>query len=246
MKNNPLLFFTNNDIPFPSAKMIIHNPTINELGLIGEESFRIALQMILHLPKDIKSQDNFASTDKEDFDIFIEMINQKDERSIEYKNYFSDLLSLIFPKYTFRIKQKDIQFLNKMEEDKDNHFIDSTNFKEFCEIISKMFSSNGAEPDKSYKPADKRASMIAEKLKKRKKGNGQDIDTNSISVYKRYASIMSIGMQMDLNVFLNYTVNQLETQFKRYTLWMKYDNLFKIKLAGGSSEEEIEDWMQEV
>lgn len=246
MKNNPLLFFTNNDIPFPSAKMIIHNPTINELGLIGEESFRVALQMILHLPKDTKSQDNFASIDKEDFDIFIEMINRKDERSIEYKNYFSDLLSLIFPKYNFRIKQKDIQFLNKVEEDKDNHFIDSTNFKEFCEIISKMFSSNDVESDKTYNPADGRAAKIAEKLKKRKKGNGQDIDTNSISVYKRYASIMSIGMQMDLNIFLNYTVNQLETQFKRYTLWMKYDNLFKIKLAGGSSEEEIEDWMQEV
>lgn len=245
MKNNPLLFFTNNDIPFPSAKMIIHNPTINELSLIGEESFRIALQMILHMPQELKSQDNFDSTNKEDFDIFIEMINRKDEKSLEYKNHFTDLLSLIFPTYAFRIRQKDIQFLSHAKEDKDNHFIDSANFKDFCEIISKIFPSDDAE-NASYNPADRRAEKIAEKLKKRKKNNGQNIDTNSISVYRRYASIMSIGMKMDLNVFLNYTVNQLETQFKRYILYLKHKNTFDIRLAGGTVEEEVEDWMQEV
>ena len=78
------------------------------------------------------------------------------------------------------------------------------------------------------------------------KKNGKDEKDTNISLYKRYASIMSIGMKMDVNIFLNYTVNQLETQFKRYTLWAKWDSYFKMKLAGASGLNEVEDWMQEV
>ena len=31
--DNTLLFFSKNDIPFEKAKLLIHNPTINELSL---------------------------------------------------------------------------------------------------------------------------------------------------------------------------------------------------------------------
>lgn len=246
MNNNPLLFFTDNDIPFPSARMVVHNPSIKELGLIGEETFRIAIYLILHLSQDIKSQDNFHLGDKEDFDIFIEVINQKDEKSIKYRNNFLSLLSLIFPLYKLRIRAKDIQFMPiETTENSDIYFIDRTNFQEFQEIIFNMFASSSNELGGSYNPADLRASKIASKLRKMKK-NGKDEKNANISLYKRYASIMSIGMKMDVNIFLNYTVNQLETQFKRYTLWAKWDSYFKMKLAGASNLNEVEDWMQEV
>lgn len=243
--NNQLLYFTDNDIPFSSAKMVIHNPSIKELGLIGENTFRVATYLILYLVKDLKSQGNFNLEGKEDFDIFIEVINQKDAKSIEYKNDFLSLLALIFPKYMLHIRKNDIQCVPVGKEDKEMHFIDKTNFQDFQQIVYNMFAS---EKDNSggYNPSDLRASKIADKLRKMKRKESFSAQNNDVSIYKRYASIMSIGMQMDVNIFLNYTVRQIETQFKRYTLWSQWDAHFKMKLAGATGLDDIEDWMQEV
>lgn len=246
MSNNPLLLFTNNDIPFPSAKMVIHNPSITELSLIGENTFRVALYLILHLAQDLKSQGNSNLEDKEDFDIFIEAISKRNMQSSEYKNHFLSLLALIFPNYKMRIRTNDIQFIPvKATDNSETYFIDKTNFQEFQQIISDMFVLESNDFSGGYNPSDLRASKIAEKLKKMKKKNNSEKNAN-ISVYKRYASILSVGMHMDVNIFLNYTVRQIETQFKRYTLWAKWDATFKMKLAGASGLDEVEDWMQEV
>lgn len=243
MNNNPLLFFTQNDIPFPSAKLIIHNPTINELGLISEESFRIAHQMIINIPKELKSQGNSDLSKKDDFDIFIEVINQKDNKSIEYRNHLLSLLTLLFPKYRLRIREKDIQLLSI--SDNETFFIDTTNFADFQNIINNMFSFETTSSN-DYNPADKRAEKIADKLRTRKKKGSGKVEDIKISIYRRYASILSIGMKIDLNIILNYTVCQLEVQFKRFTMWMKWENTFRMKMAGATNLEEVEDWMQEI
>lgn len=243
MNNNPLLFFTKNDIPFPSAKLIIHNPTINELGLISEESFRIAHQMIINIPKELKSQGNFDLSEKDDFDIFIEVINQKDDKSKEYRNHLLSLLTLLFPNYHLRIRDRDIQLLSISNNE--TFFIDTTNFSDFQEIVNSMFSFESTGSD-DYNPADGRAKKIADKLRTRKKKGSGKTEDIKISIYKRYASILSIGMKIDLNIILNYTVCQLEIQFKRFTMWMKWENTFRMKMAGATDLEEVDDWMQEI
>lgn len=246
MNNNSLLYFTNNEIPFPSAKLVIHNPSIKELGLISEESFRIAHQIIVNIPKELKTQDNSVLSNKEEFEIFIELMNQTDKKANDYKNHLMNLLTLLFPTFKIRIRRNDIQLMGTTEN-ADTYFIDSTNFQEFQEIISEMFSSEYVEQTKNYNPADGAASKIAEKLKKRKmKSMNNNQNAKNISLYKRYASILSIGLRMDLNTILDYTVAQLEIQFKRYTMWMKWDLNFKMRCAGATDLDEVEDWMQEI
>ena len=44
--NNDLLFLSGNDIPFIEAQLIIHQPTIKEIGLIGEEVFFTGCQLL--------------------------------------------------------------------------------------------------------------------------------------------------------------------------------------------------------
>ena len=34
-----LLFLSGNDIPFPEAKVVIHQPSLKEIAFIGEETF---------------------------------------------------------------------------------------------------------------------------------------------------------------------------------------------------------------
>lgn len=245
--SNSLLYFTKNDIPFNSAKLVIHNPTINELGLISEESFRIGYQMIVNIPKNLKRQDKNDLSNMSEFEIFIEVINQKENDAKKYKNHLMNLLTLLFPNSKLRIREKDIQILQTFGEESISSFIDNTSFDEFQKIVSKMFSfKSGDGQNGDYNPADKRAEMIAEKLRNAKKKDSVSTENLEISVYKRYASILSVGMKMDLNIFLGYTVNQLEDQFKRYILNLKWEQTFKMKLAGATGLDEVEDWMQEI
>jgi len=38
---NQLLLLSRNDIPFPEARVTIHQPTLKEIGFIGEDTFFI-------------------------------------------------------------------------------------------------------------------------------------------------------------------------------------------------------------
>lgn len=244
--DNTLLFFSKNDIPFEKAKLLIHNPTINELSLIGEEDFRIGTHVITESGKLLKSQGNSDLKDKDDFDIFIAILNNKEEHSS--RDYVLSLFSILFPNYKFRVRETDIQLLENKENGLSG-FIDRTNFTDFQEIITKMFLLESETGEGSYNPADGMAAKIAEKFKKAKqrKQKAEDNGTNSkISVYKRYASILSIGLGLDVNLLLNYTVSQLEISFKRFVLLTQWDINIKARLAGASDIDEAEDWMKEL
>lgn len=247
MINNPLLFYTKNDIPFEEAKLIIHTPTINELGLISEESYRIATQVISEAGKILRSQDNSDLINKDDFDIFIAIMNNKEEdNEVPTREHVLKFFNILFPDYKIRVREIDIQLMENKENGLSG-FIDKTNFSSFQEIIKKMFlieQGNGKE----YNPADGMAAKIAEKLQKarQKKASQKEDGQKSISVYKRYASILSIGLQMDVNILLNYSVSQLEEAFQRFILLTKWDINLKARLAGATDLEDAEDWMQEI
>lgn len=246
MKNNKLLFFTKNDIPFESAKLIIHTPSINELGLIGEECLRIACQVILNLPSIIKSQDNFNSEDISDFDIFIEVLNQKESKeALDYRINILKFFNLLFPNGKILIRQKDIQIVQNFGEEQTIAFIDKINFEEFKEILKQMFY-NGDGSSQDYNPADGMAKKIADKLRKGKAKASANSDLKDISVYKRYASILSIGLCLDLNTVLDYSIVQVENQFKRFILHQQWKTNLDARMAGATGLDDPEDWMQEI
>ena len=246
MINNQLLFYTKNDIPFEEAHLVIHTPTINELGLISEESYRIATQIISEAGKILRSQDNSDLIDKDDFDIFIAIMNNKEEdNEVPTREHILKFFSILFPGYKIRVREIDIQLMESKENGLSG-FIDKTNFSSFQEIIKQMFLL-GQGSGKEYNPADGMADKIAKKLQKaRQKKAAQGDQKKSISVYKRYASILSIGLQMDVNILLNYSVPQLEEAFQRFILLTKWDINLKARLAGATDLEEAEDWMKEI
>ena len=244
---NSLLLFTNNDVPFVGAKTVVHTPTIREISLIGEESFRIGLQTILNMPKMVKkSSGNSNSSEKDDFEIFIAIINNKEGEGSEIRNSLLDFLTLLFPNFDIHIRKMDIQFIGK-GEDKIVTYIDSTNFKDFQEIISNMFP-NIENVEEDYHPADSRAQAIVDKIKKAKEKKNKDKvdDLKGFSLYKRYISILAVGLPMDINTLLDYTVVQLENQFNRFILKLKFDATCAARLAGASETEDADDWMAEI
>ena len=56
--NNELLLLSGNDIPFPEARVTVHQPTIREIAYIGEESFYTGCEFLRF------SKDKLSDEDK--------------------------------------------------------------------------------------------------------------------------------------------------------------------------------------
>ena len=239
--DNPLLLHTKNDIPFVGGQCSIHNPTINEIALIGEEKFQKGIRFLDFSKNNLEEKDKIHLLDKSDFEILIEIMKSK-----EYNNFVSLsllVLSLLFPSFEIAIKKDMIQLKSK-----ENDFItkiDKENYNEFKEIIEEIFVLNSKEEGASYNPADGLARKIAEKLKKGRdkvaKSRGEELKNKSI--YARIVSILSVGLGKDKNDLYNYTVYQLLDEYKRYQLNAAYEMNIRARMAGATDLDEPEEWM---
>ena len=239
-----LLLLSGNDIPFPGARVNIHQPTLKEIALIGEDQFFIGCGF-LNFSKDLLADsDKVRLSNYNDFDIFMSIIrqNSKDtKRSIEAAFL---VLTLIFPLYQIFVRDNVIVLQKEQEE----YSIDKNNFNEFKKIIVAMFNLNiGGDVKEEYNPAGDMANRIAEKFKKRheqlmKIANEQN-KTKQISILSRYASILAIGLQLSLNEIMQWTVSQLYNEFQRFQMKMQWDAYIQAKMAGAKDLEEVDNWM---
>ena len=62
MKKNRLLLHTKNDVPFIEAQVNIHQPTIDEISLIGEDNFQVGVRFIGITKDEIDSLFNDTTT----------------------------------------------------------------------------------------------------------------------------------------------------------------------------------------
>ena len=80
------------DIPFSEAQLVIHPPTIREIGYIGEEAFFTGSQ-ILSFSKDLLADmDKMNLGNRSDFEIFMSILNDgSDMTKSTRENIFSVL-----------------------------------------------------------------------------------------------------------------------------------------------------------
>ena len=94
---NELLLLSNNDIPLPEARLVIHVPTLKEIALIGEKSFNIGCQFLNFSKESLSDEDKSRLVDKTDFEVFMSVMNSTDK--IQYKTDTMMVLTLLFPDY---------------------------------------------------------------------------------------------------------------------------------------------------
>ena len=238
-----LQLLSGNDIPFPAAQITIHQPTIKEIGLIGEEEFFTG-QQILNFSKDILTEEDKVNLeDKTNFDILIAILREQNAVMQKNRNCVNMVLALMFPDYRIQIKQDCI--LLEREGDENKYQINRSNFENFKEIISMMFNLKQDE-QATFNPSGELAKKIAAKLQKRHQKLVEDKPDKKIDILSRYVSILSVAQHKDMNILLNYTVYQLYDEFKRNELKMSYDIYLKAKMAGAQDLKEVEDWMQDI
>ena len=238
---NDLLLLSKNDIPFIPAQITIHQPTIKEIALIGEENFFAGCEL-LNFSKEILSETDKINLAKlTNFEILMSIMNDKNSNSLKNRNGAIMVLTLLFPGYEIDLSNREII----LYKDNEYHYINNDNFEQFKEILVAMFCLK--KPESEYNPGGDLARRISDKLKKGKERKARDLGgQQKIDVLSRYSSVLSVGMRIDLNIILNYSVYQLFDAYQRYELKMYSDSTFEAKLAGAKDIKDADNWMKDI
>ena len=222
-----LALATGIDIPIPECQLVVHQPTIKEIGAVGEKEFFTAIQCLC-----ISNQ--MDRTDLEgvsNFQIFMTIMS--DKGSSDKKNMVINTLYLLFPKYHISITPRALLFNLENE----NIIIDENNFSSLQEVLRQISCLNGSKGDQ-FNPGNAAAAEIARKLERgrqrvaaQKQGAG-----NNASVFSQYLSILSVGLHMSLQDLSNLTVYQFYDLIDRYTLYINWDLDLRQRLAGGTPD----------
>lgn len=241
--NNELMYLSGVDIPFAEAALSVYNPTIKEIGYIGEEDFFAGCNLICSIKKLLKVEDKNAISDTPDFKIFMSIVC--DKKYACFKKQITNLFSLLFPNYEVEFHEEAIVLLNK---DAGMARINALNFEKFQEIVSTMFCLNFilGKNVQEYNPQGSRAEKIAEKFRKaqekRLKSKADATEQQGINVLSRYVEVLSLGKPQDINTILNYTVYQLIREYTRFEKKLNFDMNISARLAGAKVDE-VDNWM---
>ena len=244
---NDLTLLSGADIPFIEGTITIHQPTLYEIAMLGEDRFFTGCEM-LKFSKDILiSEDKINLENYSDFNILMSILNDKSGSLNNSISCALMVLNLIFPQYTIQIETSKISFY---EEGAllPSGSLNEDNFGAFKKIIIQMFCLEKTSSAQEYNAQGDLAKQIAEKFKKRKQQLAElkPSSHKKIAIFSRYISILTVGEHKDMNSFMRYTVYQLFDEFQRYELKVAYDTFMKVRLAGATDTKEPEDWMKDI
>lgn len=248
MEISNLQLLSKNDIPFDSAKVMIHTPTIKQIGVFGEDIFWLGCKFLNFSKNILKDQDKVRLEKLSDFEILMTMMRRQNTFELQ-KLAVIMVLTLLFPDYKIRFSSTAIQLQKQNENVKT---INKENFDEFKSIISKIFclSEMGLGGSQDYNPVGPMAEMLAKKFKERQaklaKLKNSNEESKSLNLLSRYISILAVGLYKDINQLLEYSVFQLFDEYHRFIMREQSNIVFKIKLAGGKDVKEAQNWMKEI
>lgn len=239
------LYLSGAPIPLPECALYLTQPTIKQVVQFGETNFLMAVQLLGQTDnyfKEIK-EGNPELAQKTDFQILMVLINE--DKNVQ--KYLDTFFELTFPDYDVIYDKNSINFsLKASEKQQISGMITMYSFECFQTAVKELFVIQSDQRE-DYNPANEAAARIAEKLKKARKilGEQKDSGEDNVSLFGTYASILSIGLQMDINLFFNYTPFQIVDSFKRYWEKDKYDFYRKVSttpMMDVSKMEEPDEW----
>lgn len=242
-KIDKLSLLSGSDINIEEIGVTIHQPTINEIALVGEERLLQGFNLFLIDIDDIKEglEELFkSSTEKIDLNVFSDFSILILALSIDeaLRNSFCDLIYLIIKdisNITFHENQISITI-------GDNDIgIDGNGFAIIKDIIAQIFKFDKLFADQQLNVQSEKAKSIAKKLKASREKRNKD-NKKETTIFSYYISVLSIGSNtLNISNLCNLTIYQLQDQFERFMLYSQYDQSMKAALAGAKVE--IVDWL---
>ena len=241
--DNRLALMCGTDIPIPECQLIIHQPTIKEIALIGEIDFFTAIQCLCIDKNYLLTQDKNVPTDINNFQIFMMIISEKETAS--KKESIMLLLTLLFPKYKIIFTPRAIIL---SEEDR-QVMIDQNNFEIFQNYLKLIFCHDKmyGGKDTNYNPANKKAEEIARKIMKGRQKVASLKGEENISIFSQYLSILTVGLNsMSLKDCMDLTLFQFYDLIERYQLYIAWDVDLRARLAGAKPDSSPDNWMKNI
>ena len=242
---NGLLLLSGNDIPFPEAQLVIHNPKIKEIAYIGEESFYSGCGALNFSKDNLIEEDRINLANIDDFEILMMIMDNTNPEMRKTRIDVLRVLTLMFPEYQIELTRQSI---NLKKDNEICSMINKDNFLIFKKILVAMFclKGRGDESEPEYNPGGKLAREIADKIHKRRQVVAEPQGGQKIAILSRYSSILSVGLELDLNAVLNYTVYQLFDQYERFELEEQFDIHLRAQLAGARDLKDVDDWRKDI
>lgn len=238
-----LLLLSGNDLPFPEAKLVIHQPRLKEIAYITEPNFWSGCELLKFNKENLQDEDKINLVNRSNFNIIMMMMQERNIESRQARLNIMSLLALLFPAYEILLGKETIQLRN--HETGETNEINEKNFDAFKQILINMFCLTNKE-NKQYNPDGDLARRIANKIKKGRQKKAKLAPDTKIAIFSRYVSILAVGQQKDINDLMNYTVYQLMDEFNRYELKLHYDSWERYRIAGATGLEDPEDWLKDI
>ncbi len=230
-----LALMTGVDIPIPECQLILHQPTLKEISMLGEKDFFTGAHSLCI---DKLSQANADQLQNiSNFGLLMLLFEQDKSK----KELVKQVLTLLCPNYKVLITPRSI-CLNGAEV---NSIIDEDNFEIFQNILRQIFCLRLVGKD-GFKPVNKKAEEIAKKLlraRERVAAQKQD-STNTLA---SYISVITVGVaSMSLQDTISLTLYQLYDLLERYGLYISWDIDIRARLAGADPKEKPDSWMKSI
>lgn len=240
--DNRLALMTGIDFPIPDCHLVIHQPTLKEISLVGENEFYLGLQTLcLYKSMFERSNGKLVVSAYTNFQIFMTIMKEKE--TIDKKNAVQQVLLLYFPKYQASIIGDSLTFF---DENGDGNIIDDSNFEKLQEVVRQVACLNTTTENQNYNPVDEKARKIAEQLEKSRQKLAEQNSNSVSSSLARYISSLSVGLKMSPDIISNLTLFQLYDLLERYSLYQAWDIDIKARLAGAEGGSKQEDWMKDI
>ena len=234
-----LALMTGVDIPIPELQVTVHQPTIKEISMIGEQDFFIGIQMLC-IDKKMYIEDENLLANTTNFQIFTAMLNE--QQMADKKQAVQQVLTLLFPQTKIIFTPRSI-LLNINQE---NIIIDEGNFEQLQDVLIQQFCLQGSGQEQ-YNPKDKKAREIAQKLMKaRQKVAKLKATENSGSMFTQYLSVLTIGTSLTLKDAMELTMYQLYDLIERYSMYLNWDIDIRSRMAGAKVDKPVENWLKQI
>lgn len=237
-----LALMCGNDIPIAECQLVLHQPRIQEIALIGDSDFFTAIQTLC-VNKYMIAQGETLLANTNNFQIFMTIIQEK--TALDKKYAVEQLLPIIFPGYKVIFSPRSLIF-SKGEQ---TIVIDESNFEPLQKIIERVFCIGGSGPMdlNTFNPRDAKGREIADKLMRARQRVAQQHSEEGGSVFARYMSVIAIGSgSTSLLECTQLTMYQLLDLLERYGLYTQWDLDIKARLAGAKSDSKPENWMKNI
>ena len=230
------------DLPIPELQTTIHQPTIKEISLIGEQDFFIGIQLLC-IKKQMYIQDENLLNSTNNFQIFMAIMNEK--QTAEKKTVVQQVLTLLFPQRNVIFTPRSI-VLNSPQG---MVTIDEGNFEILQQLLNEQFCLKGSGQEQ-FNPEGQKAKEIAQKLMRARQRVAEQKmqgEGGSGSMFSQYLSILTIAIgSMSLTDLSNLTMYQIYDLIERYTLYLNWDLDIRSRLAGGKPDKPAENWMKNI